>query len=408
MAAVASLALVVLVACGRNEAAQVKIEDVTRVPIMSDAAAKATEEAASGAAAAPNENAAAAAMSVEVDSFDIYFEPKEITIPANTDVKFVLPNKGAAAHNFSIDALDVSVDMAPGATKEIVVNAQPGEYEYYCNVPGHKEAGMIGKLIVSEDAAVAAPAGAATPAGVATPGGAATPLAPAEATPQAAAPAASELEVVAHDIFFDPKEITIPANTNVTVKIPNEGVTAHNFTIDALGISVDIAPGATGEAVINAPAGTYEYYCNVPGHKAAGMVGTLTVTEGAAPAVAAQEASPAPDAATPAPGAAAPAAGEATAPASTAAAEPVEVVSLDIAFEPKALTIPADTDVTFSLPNEGVTLHNFAIDALDISVDIQPGATEEEVINAPAGTYEYYCNVPGHKAAGMVGTLTVE
>ena len=24
------------------------------------------------------------------------------------------------------------------------------------------------------------------------------------------------------------------------------------------------------------------------------------------------------------------------------------------------------------------------------------------------GTYEYYCNVPGHKQAGMVGTLTVE
>ena len=59
-----------------------------------------------------------------------------------------------------------------------------------------------------------------------------------------------------------------------------------------------------------------------------------------------------------------------------------------------------------TLPNEGVTLHNFAIDELEINVDIAPGATEEVVINAPAGTYEYYCNVPGHKAAGMVGTLT--
>ena len=32
-------------------------------------------------------------------------------------------------------------------------------------------------------------------------------------------------------------------------------------------------------------------------------------------------------------------------------------------------------------------------------MDIAPGATEEVVINAPAGIYEYYCNVPGHKAA---------
>ena len=39
----------------------------------------------------------------------------------------------------------------------------------------------------------------------------------------------------------------------MTVHIPNEGVTLHNFSIDELGISVDIDPGATGEAVINAP-----------------------------------------------------------------------------------------------------------------------------------------------------------
>jgi uncharacterized cupredoxin-like copper-binding protein len=38
-----------------------------------------------------------------------------------------------------------------------------------------------------------------------------------------------------------------------------------------------VSPGDTGSATINAPAGTYEYYCNVPGHREAGMVGTLTV-----------------------------------------------------------------------------------------------------------------------------------
>ncbi|MDF2762925.1 MAG: halocyanin precursor-like protein, partial [Thermomicrobiales bacterium] len=86
----------------------------------------------------------------------------------------------------------------------------------------------------------------------------------------------------------------------------------------------------------------------------------------------------------------------------------VTVESYDIYFEPSELSIPADTEVTVSLPNEGVTLHNFSIDELGISVDIAPGATEETVINAPAGEYEYYCNVPGHKPAGMLGTLTVQ
>ena len=90
--------------------------------------------------------------------YDIYFEPKEVTIPANTDVTVVLPNDGVTPHNFSIDELGIDVDIAPGETKETVINAPAGEYEYYCNVPGHKEAGMVGTLIVTEDAAAAAPA----------------------------------------------------------------------------------------------------------------------------------------------------------------------------------------------------------------------------------------------------------
>jgi plastocyanin len=94
--------------------------------------------------------------------------------------------------------------------------------------------------------------------------------------------------------------------------------------------------------------------------------------------------------------------------AGAGAGEAVTVESYDIYFEPTELSIPADTDVMVQLPNAGVTLHNFSIDELGISVDIAPGATEETVINAPAGTYEFYCNVPGHKPAGMLGTLTVE
>ena len=114
-------------------------------------------------------------------------------------------------------------------------------------------------------------------------------------------------------------------------------------------------------------------------------------------------------AATPGAAGATPAAGGAEqAAAGGGAAEAVTVESYDIYFEPSELSLPADTDVPVSLPNVGAALHNFSIDELGISVDIAPGATEETVINAPAGTYEFYCNVPGHKPAGMVGTLTVE
>jgi uncharacterized cupredoxin-like copper-binding protein len=103
--------------------------------------------------------------------------------------------------------------------------------------------------------------------------------------------------------------------------------------------------------------------------------------------------------------------GSTTAPAgtpATASGASATVESYDIYFEPKQLTIPAGTDVTVTLPNEGVTLHNLSIDALAISVDIDPGETKTVTINAPAGSYEYYCNVPGHKEAGMIGMLTVQ
>jgi uncharacterized cupredoxin-like copper-binding protein len=289
----ASFALVVLVACGQGDNTLV-LEDVTRVPVMSDAAAQATREAPAGtpatgeqaaatseqgapAAASPAEGAppAAAPQTVTVTSHDIYFDPKELTIPANTDVTVELPNEGVTAHDFSIDALGIAVALPPGETKSVVINAPPGDYEYYCNVPGHKEAGMVGTLHVVEGAAAPAAEGA-VPAASPAAEQAAPAAAPAE---QAAAPAAAveTVTVVSHDIYFDPKEFTIPANTDVTVELPNEGVTLHDFSIDALGISVSIQPGATESVVINAPPGDYEYYCNVPGHKEAGMVGTLHV-----------------------------------------------------------------------------------------------------------------------------------
>ena len=49
MAVVATFALVVLAACGSGAGEEAAHEQVTRVPVMSDAAAQATREAASGA-----------------------------------------------------------------------------------------------------------------------------------------------------------------------------------------------------------------------------------------------------------------------------------------------------------------------------------------------------------------------
>jgi uncharacterized cupredoxin-like copper-binding protein len=306
-------------------------------------------------------------IAVVIELNDIYFEPETVTIAANTPVTVTLTNSGAAPHNFSIDQLQIDQDVQPGETKTITITAPAGTYQFYCNVPGHKEAGMVGTLTVA--APGGAPAGGESPTVV-------------SAQNQ---PAPTELTLKLVDIAFDPKDFTIAANTDVVIHLQNTGASMHNFSIDALGISQDVIPGETTDITINAPAGTIDYYCAVPGHKEAGMEGTITVAESGA---AGQS----------------PAAGGATAPA---ASGQIEIDLQDIKFVPDTFTIPANTPTTVTLTNIGAVPHNFSIDALNISEDVAPGESVDIAINAPAGTYEYYCAMPGHKAAGMVGTLTV-
>lgn len=89
-------------------------------------------------------------------------------------------------------------------------------------------------------------------------------------------------------------------------------------------------------------------------------------------------------------------------------AQTVEVTAIDIAFEEKTLSIPADTDVTFVVHNEGMLQHDFHIEGTEYATPmLNGGESAEIVVNLPAGEYTYFCSVAGHREAGMVGTLTV-
>ena len=91
----------------------------------------------------------APSTSATIEMIDIAFEPKDVTIAANTDVTITLPNNGVAVHNFTSDDLGVrSEDVPGGGSTTVTINAQPGTYTFYCSVPGHKEAGMQGTITV--------------------------------------------------------------------------------------------------------------------------------------------------------------------------------------------------------------------------------------------------------------------
>lgn len=91
-------------------------------------------------------------------------------------------------------------------------------------------------------------------------------------------PGGDAVSVNGGDLFFDPAQLTIPADTDVTVTLQNIGAAVHNwYQPDVDRKTPDVAPGESGEVVISLPAGTYQFWCTIPGHKDAGMVGTLTV-----------------------------------------------------------------------------------------------------------------------------------
>lgn len=99
---------------------------------------------------------------------------------------------------------------------------------------------------------------------------------------------------------------------------------------------------------------------------------------------------------------------DSAAPASSASGDGVTVVASEFAFDPVDLTLPADEDVEVTLENAGVVEHDITVDELDLEIYAAASETVTETVNVAAGTYDFYCSIPGHRASGMEGTLTVE
>lgn len=86
----------------------------------------------------------------------------------------------------------------------------------------------------------------------------------------------------------------------------------------------------------------------------------------------------------------------------------IEVVLQEYSFTPNNIEVPVGQPITFVLKNEGSLEHDMAFDDLDqVSDMVSAGDTATfEVTFEEAGTYPFYCTVPGHREAGMEGTVT--
>ena len=112
------------------------------------------------------------ATEVTVEATDFAYKPASISVPSGQPITLTLKNIGAVEHDFVVDKITVSdveaSESGPAehhqmkqpeydlhffakAGESAVLRftpLQPGTYEIFCSIAGHKEAGMIGELIV--------------------------------------------------------------------------------------------------------------------------------------------------------------------------------------------------------------------------------------------------------------------
>lgn len=214
-----------------------------------------------------------------VSLVDFAFEPSVIEIPADTEVTITLTNDGSAQHSFVVGAL--GIDSGPingGASEVISFEAPVGEYDIVCDIPGHKELGMVGTLRV-----VAAPDDFAPTIKSIENEVPITPVAAGEPTaqPLSMLPSTEPTVEMSDSFRFAPTDITVQAGEPVTVHLVNVGTANHQFDIDSLGIHSGPIAGGTSKTMIFTilNAGDYEFRCGMPGHTELGEVGTIRVIE---------------------------------------------------------------------------------------------------------------------------------
>ena len=121
----------------------------------------------------------------------------------------------------------------------------------------------------------------------------------------AAAPAGrttQQLTLTAKEFAYAPAALEVTSGQPVEVSFQNTGAVEHDFSILEIELAnsprssgeahgggghttadqpkLHVAAGASASATLTftpSKSGTYEFYCTVAGHKAAGMVGVLTV-----------------------------------------------------------------------------------------------------------------------------------
>ena len=183
--------------------------------------------------------------------------------------------------------------------------------------------------------------------------------------PAEVAPGVPLATVELGDIFIKPAALDVPAGKDVILEVRNGGQMPHNLTMEGGKATRMLAPGETQTVSFGPLTSSATLFCNVPGHRAAGMELKLTVL-GAAPA------------------------GSAAAPAAQTSAD----AKIDFSAKPSADWKPFDPVLK---PAAGGTTHRLAMAATERVMEVAPGVTQE--------MWTFDGQVPGPTLRGKVGDV---
>ena len=178
------------------------------------------------------------------------FDPAQLEVAAGSTVQ--VANVGGKPHTFTADdgSFDTEV-IAPGAEggrfagkNASITVREPGRFPFHCDV--HPK--MKGVLTVTGEAT--------------------------EEGPAAASAGARKGEVKMADFSFDPAQLSVAPEAEVT--FPNGGAVPHTATFDDIKLDTNVVqPGASGTVTAPAEPGSYSYKCNIHPAKMRGVIVVL-------------------------------------------------------------------------------------------------------------------------------------
>jgi plastocyanin len=88
---------------------------------------------------------------------------------------------------------------------------------------------------------------------------------------------AGGVSLSARNIEYSTSRLTVASGT-ATVRFTNHDLFWHTFSVEGLDVDLKVPVGGQRDVTFAASPGTYTFYCSIPGHRTAGMEGTIVVT----------------------------------------------------------------------------------------------------------------------------------